>query len=133
DSDSEVESDRSRDDLVKLLAEKEELLNLKQKDMEKMQDKVLRTYAEMENVMERTKREAENSKKFAIQVSLTCFFTELWIRYSYGDCCLFENLAPCEFLQKCVTELCKESTGRCRQFGKSFISCQGQFFKNRCV
>ena len=33
-----------------------------------MQDKVLRTYAEMENVMGRTRREAENSKKFAIQV-----------------------------------------------------------------
>ncbi|KAI9120003.1 hypothetical protein K1719_008972 [Acacia pycnantha] len=35
--------------------------------MEKMQDKVLRTYAEMENVMDRTRREAENSKFFAVQ------------------------------------------------------------------
>jgi len=33
-----------------------------------MQDKVLRSYAEMENVLDRTRREAENSKKFAIQV-----------------------------------------------------------------
>ncbi|KAI4306149.1 hypothetical protein L6164_029450 [Bauhinia variegata] len=65
--DSESGDDLSRDDLVKLLTEKEELLQLKQKEMEKMQDKVLRTYAEMENVMDRTRREAENSKKFAIQ------------------------------------------------------------------
>lgn len=55
------------DDLVKLVAEKEDLLKLKHKEIEKMQDKVLRSYAEMENVMDRTRREAENSKKFAIQ------------------------------------------------------------------
>ncbi|XP_057724797.1 grpE protein homolog 2, mitochondrial-like isoform X3 [Arachis stenosperma] len=67
-SDSDIESeDLSRDDLIKLVAEKEELLNLKHKEIEKMQDKVLRTYAEMENVMDRTRRESENSKKFAIQ------------------------------------------------------------------
>eukprot|EP00268_Persea_americana_P069366 TRINITY_DN984_c0_g2_i1.p1 TRINITY_DN984_c0_g2~~TRINITY_DN984_c0_g2_i1.p1 ORF type:complete len:340 (+),score=85.07 TRINITY_DN984_c0_g2_i1:181-1200(+) len=64
---SDAESDLSFDDLVKLVAEKEELLNAKHKEVEKMQDKVLRSYAEMENVIERTKREAENSKKFAIQ------------------------------------------------------------------
>ncbi|XP_077221201.1 grpE protein homolog 2, mitochondrial-like isoform X1 [Tasmannia lanceolata] len=66
-SDSDTESDLSFDDLVKLVAEKEELLKAKHKEVEKMQDKVLRSYAEMENVMDRTKREAENSKKFAIQ------------------------------------------------------------------
>ncbi|XP_027332481.1 grpE protein homolog 2, mitochondrial isoform X2 [Abrus precatorius] len=67
DSDSESECDLSRDDLIKLVAEKEELVQLKHKEIEKMKDKVLRTYAEMENVMERTRREADNSKKFAIQ------------------------------------------------------------------
>ncbi|KAJ1441317.1 GrpE nucleotide exchange factor [Sesbania bispinosa] len=66
-SDIESESDLSRDDLIKLVAKKEGLLKLKHKEIEKMQDKVLRTYAEMENVMDRTRREAENSKKFAIQ------------------------------------------------------------------
>ncbi|KAK6934506.1 GrpE nucleotide exchange factor [Dillenia turbinata] len=66
-SDSDSEEDLSRDDLVKLVAEKEELLKMKHKEIEKMQDKVLRSYAEMENVMDRTRREAENSKKFAIQ------------------------------------------------------------------
>ncbi|KAI4307952.1 hypothetical protein L6164_031076 [Bauhinia variegata] len=66
-SDTESGDDLSRDDLVKLVTEKEELLQLKQKEMEKMQDKVLRSYAEMQNVMDRTRREAENSKKFAIQ------------------------------------------------------------------
>lgn len=73
DSESESESDLSRDDLIKLVVEKEELLKLKQKEMEKMQDKVLRTYAEMENVMDRTRREAENSKKFAVQVLFPFF------------------------------------------------------------
>ncbi|WOL18881.1 hypothetical protein Cni_G27678 [Canna indica] len=66
-SDSDAEMDLSFDDLVKLVADKEELLKLKHKEIEKMQDKVLRSYAEMENVIDRTKREAENSKKFAIQ------------------------------------------------------------------
>ncbi|XP_024021201.1 grpE protein homolog 2, mitochondrial isoform X3 [Morus notabilis] len=61
------EDNLTMDDLVKLVAEKEELLKLKHKEIEKMQDKVLRSYAEMENVMDRTRREAENSKKFAIQ------------------------------------------------------------------
>lgn len=68
DSDSESECDLSREDLIKLVSEKEELLKLKHKDIEKMHDKVLRTYAEMENIKDRTRREAENSKKFAIQV-----------------------------------------------------------------
>ncbi|KAJ8542876.1 hypothetical protein K7X08_005399 [Anisodus acutangulus] len=65
-SDLDVEN-LSRDDLVKLVVEKEELLKTKHEEFQKMQDKVLRAYAEMENVMERTKREAENTKKFAIQ------------------------------------------------------------------
>ncbi|XP_021807797.1 uncharacterized protein LOC110751604 isoform X5 [Prunus avium] len=66
-SDSEGEGDLGFDDLVKLVAEKEELLKQKHEEIKRMQDKVLRSYAEMENVMDRTRREAENSKKFAIQ------------------------------------------------------------------
>ncbi|XP_023751213.1 grpE protein homolog 2, mitochondrial isoform X1 [Lactuca sativa] len=66
-SDSD-EEELSVEDLVKLVAEKERLLKAKHKEIEEMKDKILRTYAEMENVMERTKREAENSKKFAIQL-----------------------------------------------------------------
>ncbi|XP_031286548.1 grpE protein homolog 1, mitochondrial [Pistacia vera] len=67
DSESESKSDLSREDLVELLKEREELLKAKHKETEDMKDKVLRTYAEMENIKERTRREAENSKKFAIQ------------------------------------------------------------------
>ncbi|KAM1149393.1 grpE protein homolog 2, mitochondrial isoform X2 [Malus sylvestris] len=66
-SDSESEGDLTMDDLVKLVTEKEDLLKEKHEEFKKMQDKFLRSYAEIENVMERTKREAENSKKFAIQ------------------------------------------------------------------
>ncbi|KAI3828331.1 hypothetical protein L1987_02431 [Smallanthus sonchifolius] len=62
-----IEEDLTMEDLIKLVTEKEELLKTKQEEIEKMKDKVLRTYADMENIMDRTKREAENSKKFAIQ------------------------------------------------------------------
>uniref|UniRef100_A0A7N0VLB5 GrpE protein homolog n=1 Tax=Kalanchoe fedtschenkoi TaxID=63787 RepID=A0A7N0VLB5_KALFE len=64
---SDAEEELSVNDLVKLVTEKDELLQTKQKEIEAMKDKFLRSYAEMENVMQRSKREAENSKKFAIQ------------------------------------------------------------------
>ena len=67
-SDSDSEGDLSRDDLVKLVAEKEEQLKIKHEELQKLQDKALRTYADMQNSMDRTKRDAENLKKFAVQV-----------------------------------------------------------------
>ncbi|KAI3810838.1 hypothetical protein L1987_20461 [Smallanthus sonchifolius] len=67
DSDSDSETDLSRGSLIKLLAKKEELLKKKHTEMVTMQEKAMRTFAENDNVIERTKREAENSKKFAIQ------------------------------------------------------------------
>ncbi|XP_027170598.1 grpE protein homolog 1, mitochondrial-like isoform X2 [Coffea eugenioides] len=67
DSDSDSEGDLSRDDLVKLVAEKEEQLKIKHEELQKLQDKALRTYADMQNSMDRTKRDAENLKKFAVQ------------------------------------------------------------------
>lgn len=60
--------DLSRDDLVKLIHEKEALLKSKDDEIKYMKDKVLCSYAEMENIMARTKRESENSKKYAVQV-----------------------------------------------------------------
>lgn len=66
-SESDSESELSRDDLVKLVLEKEQLLTIKEEELKQMKDKVLRSYAEVENMMERTRRESENSKKFAIQ------------------------------------------------------------------
>lgn len=77
DSDSDSENNLSRDELVTLLAKKKELLKKKHREMEIMQEKFLMSYAENNNIIERTKREAENSKKFAIQVFLdlpVCFF-----------------------------------------------------------
>ncbi|XP_047334919.1 grpE protein homolog 2, mitochondrial-like isoform X2 [Impatiens glandulifera] len=65
--DSDSDQELTMEDMVKLVTEKEELLKVKQKEIENMKDKVLRSYAEMENVKERTRREAENVKKFAIQ------------------------------------------------------------------
>ncbi|XP_078433117.1 grpE protein homolog 2, mitochondrial-like [Wolffia australiana] len=65
--DSDDERDLSVDGLSKLVAEKEELLKRKHAEIEKMQEKVHRSYADIENVLDRTKRETENSKKFAIQ------------------------------------------------------------------
>lgn len=66
-SDSDTEPELSVEELVKLVAERDNLLKIKQKEIEQMQEKVLRTYAEMENVLQRTKREVENSKKYGIQ------------------------------------------------------------------
>ncbi|XP_047967001.1 grpE protein homolog 2, mitochondrial-like [Salvia hispanica] len=66
-SESDLESELSRDELVKLIVEKEQLLVKKQEEFDQMKDKVLRSFAEMENVKERTRRESENVKKFAIQ------------------------------------------------------------------
>ncbi|KAF3597531.1 hypothetical protein DY000_02027385 [Brassica cretica] len=69
-SESDSESDdeeMSTDDLMKLVSEKDELLSEKEQEIKQMKDKVLRTYAEMENVMDRTRRDAENTKKYAIQ------------------------------------------------------------------
>ncbi|GAA0150702.1 primary active transporter [Lithospermum erythrorhizon] len=68
DSDLDLDlEDLSRDDLVKLVSEKEEILKMKHEEFQNMKDKYMRAFAEMENVMGRTKREAENSKKYAIQ------------------------------------------------------------------
>ncbi|KAG0499143.1 hypothetical protein HPP92_003834 [Vanilla planifolia] len=65
--DEDMKAEVDVKELIKLIAEKDELLNRKKKEIEIMQDKVLRTYAERENVLERTKREVENSKKYGIQ------------------------------------------------------------------
>ena len=70
DSDSE-DLDLSKEDLVKLLLEKDESLKSKDEEFKDMKDKVLRSYAEMENVLARTKRESENTKKYAIQVRIS--------------------------------------------------------------
>ncbi|KAK7293438.1 hypothetical protein RJT34_16303 [Clitoria ternatea] len=61
--------DLSRDDLIKLVVEKKELLKLKNKDIEKLHDKVLHTHAEIENILYKARCEVENSKKFHIQVA----------------------------------------------------------------
>ncbi|XP_069145894.1 grpE protein homolog 1, mitochondrial-like [Solanum lycopersicum] len=70
-ADSQDTDDLSRDDLVKLLAEKEELLKIKDYEFQKMNKKYLRSYVEMENVINRTKLEEGNFKRFAIQVSFS--------------------------------------------------------------
>uniref|UniRef100_A0A0E0LTZ7 GrpE protein homolog n=1 Tax=Oryza punctata TaxID=4537 RepID=A0A0E0LTZ7_ORYPU len=67
-SDSDTEDlDLSKEDLTKLVLEKEELLKSKDEEIKDMKDKVLRSYAEMENVIARTKRESDNAKKYAVQ------------------------------------------------------------------
>ncbi|KAJ4763258.1 hypothetical protein LUZ62_073633 [Rhynchospora pubera] len=56
-SDSDEDDGLSRDDLVKLVARKEEMLKNKNKEIEMMQDKVKRSYAEVQNIIDRSKRE----------------------------------------------------------------------------
>lgn len=62
------EIDASKEELVQMLAEREVSLDEQGQQIKDLQDKVLRTLAEMENLRERTAREAENTRKFAIQV-----------------------------------------------------------------
>jgi hypothetical protein len=62
------EIDASKEELVQMLAEREVSLDEQGQQIKDLQDKVLRTLAEMENLRERTAREAENMRKFAIQV-----------------------------------------------------------------
>lgn len=95
--------DLSKDDLAKLIREKEGLLKSKDDEIKDMKDKVLRSYAEMENVMARTKRESENSKKYAVQVcghhlltfiSMKCY--ELALAYSIcRNCACRTSLRAC--------------------------------------
>lgn len=72
--------DLSREDLVKLVLEKDEALEKEQEEFKEMKNNFLRSYAEMENLMERTRREAENSKKFAVQV---CFYLIKMVSISF--------------------------------------------------
>ncbi|OEL13661.1 Protein GrpE [Dichanthelium oligosanthes] len=60
---------RRRPEAASALATAEPFASMKSKKQEvkDMKDKVLRSYAEMENVLARTKRESENTKKYAIQ------------------------------------------------------------------
>jgi hypothetical protein len=73
---------------VKLVHEKEELLKSKDDEIKDMKDKVLRSYAEMENIMARTKRESE---KYAVQVCChhlsTCISMKCSeLAFSYSMC-----------------------------------------------
>lgn len=81
DSESEISSDEekeiSTEDLIRIVQEKEDLLKKKHNEIKVMQEKVLRSYAEAENVMDRARREAENTKKFAIQVFFYLTYREL--------------------------------------------------------
>jgi len=81
--------------------EKEDLVNVQQEEVKEMQDKVLRTYAEMENLMARTKRNAENDKKFAIQVLLFTLILTCLTLYLNPECICWD----CVLLQKFATSL----------------------------
>jgi molecular chaperone GrpE len=65
---------KSREDLIKenedllgLLGELEALLEEKERALKDAKDKLLRSYAEMENLRDRTRREAEATRKYAVQ------------------------------------------------------------------
>lgn len=60
-------SDEKGSNLVELLAERDAQLQERDKVIEELQDKVLRSYAEVENVRDRARREAESTRKFALQ------------------------------------------------------------------
>lgn len=61
---------KENEDLLSLLGEREALLEEKEQALADSKDKLLRSYAEMENVMDRSRREAESTRKYSIQVSI---------------------------------------------------------------
>ena len=60
---------KENEGLMSLLGEREALLEEKEQALADSKDKLLRSYAEMENVMDRSRREAELTRKYSIQVS----------------------------------------------------------------
>lgn len=60
--------EESEAELLALLGEREALLEEKDKTIEDLKDKVMRSYAEVQNILDRGRREAENSRKYAVQV-----------------------------------------------------------------
>lgn len=61
------------DDLRDQLEDVEEELQKAQKSVKEMEDKMLRNLANAQNMVERSKREAETGRKFAVQVrGVTC-------------------------------------------------------------
>lgn len=59
--------EESEAELLALLGEREALLEEKEKTIEDLKDKVIRSYAEVQNILDRGRREAENSRKYAVQ------------------------------------------------------------------
>jgi molecular chaperone GrpE (heat shock protein) len=60
--------DVNKEDLVGGLGQKLALLEQKDKEIKDLKDKLLWSLAEMENVRQRTKRDADSTRKYAIQV-----------------------------------------------------------------
>ncbi|KAH8956415.1 hypothetical protein BDL97_07G038300 [Sphagnum fallax] len=59
--------EESEAELLALLGEREALLEEKEKTIEDLKDKVMRSYAEVQNILDRGRREAESSRKYAVQ------------------------------------------------------------------
>lgn len=70
--------DVNKEDLVGLLGEKLALLEERNKEIKELKDKLLWSLAEMENVRQRTKRDAESTAKYAVQVRQTIIVTFLF-------------------------------------------------------
>lgn len=68
------------EDLMGLLGEREALVEEKDRELAEMKDQLLRSYAEMENRMDRSRREAESTRKYSIQVSHTHLFCVLIVQ-----------------------------------------------------
>lgn len=67
DSTGKEQEDLDKEALLSSLAEQEALLQDKDKQLAELKERALTSMAELENVRDRLKREAENTKKYAIQ------------------------------------------------------------------
>ncbi len=103
--------EESEAELLALLGEREALLEEKEKTIEDLKDKVIRSYAEVQNILDRGRREAENSRKYAVQVVyFSSFFlsgyTNSKLAHFYGYVTRLFLLCSSKVTRACLQTIC---------------------------
>ncbi len=103
--------EESEAELLALLGEREALLEEKEKTIEDLKDKVIRSYAEVQNILDRGRREAESSRKYAVQVVyFSSFFlsayTDSKLACFYGYVTRLFLLCSSKVTRACLQTIC---------------------------
>jgi molecular chaperone GrpE len=103
--------EESEAEFLALLGEREALLEEKEKTIEDLKDKVIRSYAEVQNILDRGRREAESSRKYAVQVVyFSSFFlsacTDSKLACFYGYVTMLFLLCSSKVTRACLQTIC---------------------------